>query len=31
VISDLAHAGFREIVREVELGFFSEYRARKPG
>lgn len=31
VTGALAHAGFGHVVRQVELGFFSEYRARKPG
>jgi demethylmenaquinone methyltransferase/2-methoxy-6-polyprenyl-1,4-benzoquinol methylase len=29
VTSALAHAGFGDVVRQVELGLFSEYRARK--
>jgi len=31
VIGTLAHAGFGHVIRQVELGLFSEYRARKPG
>jgi demethylmenaquinone methyltransferase/2-methoxy-6-polyprenyl-1,4-benzoquinol methylase len=30
VAGALAHAGFSDVVRHVELGLFSEYRARKP-
>ncbi len=30
VAGALAHAGFDDVVRHVELGLFSEYRARKP-
>lgn len=30
VVRALAHAGFGDVVRHVELGLFSEYRARKP-
>jgi len=30
VVRALSHAGFGDVVRHVELGLFSEYRARKP-
>jgi hypothetical protein len=30
VLATLAHAGFRDVGRTVELGIFSEYRGTKP-
>jgi hypothetical protein len=31
ILAALTQAGFEDVNRRVELGVFSEYRARKPG